>query len=240
MIIIPARLASTRFPQKILADINGLPMVVRTAQNAAQNDDVCVACDDESVLSLCKRYKIPAVLTSKHHQSGTDRCNEAAKILSLAPSEIIINIQADEPFLESGVIKALQEKMAQGVWMGSCAKILEPKYIDDPNIVKVVLNKNNEAVYFSRSVIPYCRDKEGVESVKYYGHLGVYGYSTKSLGEFCSLPAGVLDSPLEHIEKLEQLRALYYGKKIAMVLVQSTSLGIDTPKDLEYALQHFV
>ncbi|OBV28696.1 MULTISPECIES: 3-deoxy-manno-octulosonate cytidylyltransferase [unclassified Helicobacter] len=278
MIIIPARLASTRFPRKILADIGGLPMLIKTAQNAMKNDEVCVACDDESVLEVCKLHGVRAVMTSQSHQSGTDRCNEAAQILGLSDDEIIINIQADEPFLESHVIEALQGVMKRGAWMGSCAKRITQAQTLDPNLVKVVLNSANEAIYFSRSIIPYDRDynlsrgknaeskstesskveSKNAESKKadsstidssaaesiassaqYLGHLGVYGYSARSLKEFCALPSSTADSPLEHIEKLEQLRAIYHKKPIAMTIVATESVGIDTPEDLERALRLF-
>lgn len=239
MIIIPARLSSTRFPNKILADIQGEPMLIKTAKNASKIDEVCIACDDEGVLELCKRAGLRALITSKHHQSGTDRCNEAAKKLGLNSKEIIINIQADEPFLESAVIESLKDIMQKGAWMGSCAKVISQSEIENPNLVKVVLNKQNEAIYFSRASIPFWRDKESKSPPIYYGHLGVYGYSAESLAEFCALPNELDSSPLEHIEKLEQLRAIYYGKRIQMTIVQSQSIGIDTKEDLQRALERF-
>ena len=240
MIIIPARLASTRFPNKILADIFGLPMVVRSAKNAAKVDEVCVACDDVSVLELCQSHNIRAILTSKDHQSGTDRCYEAAKKLGLPSSEIIINVQADEPFLEPEILQALQGVMQQGAFMASCAKHITKAQALDPNVVKVVVDSSMNALYFSRSIIPYDRDCATLESsAQYLGHLGVYGYSVESLKEFCALPQSKEHSPLEHREKLEQLRALYYGKRIAMVLVETQSIGIDTPEDLQKALEKF-
>lgn len=232
MILIPARLASTRFPNKILCDIHGLPMVIKTAKNASNIDDVCVACDDNSVLELCKSHKIKAVLTSKEHNSGTDRCNEAAKILGLNNNEIIINIQADEPFLESSVLSSLQEVMKSGAWMGSCAKVITYEQASDPNLVKVIMDIESNAIYFSRSIIPYNRDNV---KTQYFGHLGVYGYSVKSLREFCEFK----ESSLENIEKLEQLRAIYNAKKIKMCVVETKSVGIDTKEDLKRALELF-
>ncbi len=233
MIIIPARLSSTRFPNKVLADIGSLPMIVRTAKNAQKIDKVCVACDDEQILEVCKKFDIQAILTSKLHNSGTDRCNEAAQILNLQDDEIIINIQADEPFLESSVIEELLKIMQNGAWMGSCAKIISQDEISDCNLVKVVLNHKNEALYFSRAPIPFNRDNT---KCVYYGHLGVYGFRVKSLREFCSF--GI--STLEEIEKLEQLRALYNGKQIQMAIVQTNSIGIDTPEDLRRAKEMFL
>lgn len=242
MIIIPARLASTRFPNKILADIFGLPMVIKSAKNAAKVDEVCVACDDISVLELCQSHNIRATLTSKDHQSGTDRCYEAAKKLGLPSSEIIINLQADEPFLEPEILQALQSKMAQSAFMASCATHITKAQALDPNVVKVAVDSSGNALYFSRSLIPYDRDGSTDDSKmdsSYLGHLGVYGYSMESLKEFCSLPQSREQSPLEHTEKLEQLRALYNGWRIAMVFVETQSIGIDSPEDLARALARF-
>ncbi|PAF48320.1 3-deoxy-manno-octulosonate cytidylyltransferase [Helicobacter sp. 12S02232-10] len=236
MIIIPARLHSTRFPQKILVPINGVPMIIATAYNAQKVDEVVVACDNEEVLAICKNHKIKAVLTSPHHSSGTDRCAEAARSLGLKKDEIIINVQGDEPFLETQVISLLKEKMKDAPFMATCAKIIEKSKINDTNLVKVVRAHSGEAIYFSRLPIPYSRDGLNdslLESNPYYGHLGIYGFRTQSLEEFCNLPK----SPLEDIEKLEQLRAIYHQKSIFVCIVQSKSIGIDTPKDLQNALK---
>ncbi|WP_104697094.1 MULTISPECIES: 3-deoxy-manno-octulosonate cytidylyltransferase [unclassified Helicobacter] len=231
MIIIPARLASTRFPQKMLADIFGKPLVITTALNASKMDDVVVACDDEIILSLCKKFKIQAVLTSKSHTSGTDRCAEACRILGLSPNEIVLNIQGDEPFLEQEVIFTLQKVVKTSSFMASLAKNIDLQEAQDSNLVKVVLNQNNEAIYFSRSPIPFNRDSQ--DEVSYLGHLGLYGFYNWSLQEFCKLEK----TKIEEIEKLEQLRAIYHQKSIKMAVVQTKSIGIDTPKDLELALQ---
>lgn len=236
MIIIPARLKSTRFPNKVLTQINGIPMVIRTAMLAQKVDDTVVACDDSSIVDICTQYKIPSVLTSNAHESGTDRIAECARILKLRSSEIVINLQADEPFLEIEVIQALKHLMhnTKTPFMGSCAKIITQDEAQDPNLVKVVLNANNEAIYFSRAKIPYNRDN--LDSVIYYGHLGLYAFSAESLQEFCTLPK----STLESVEKLEQLRALENGKTIAMAKVESKSFGIDTQEDLERALKTYL
>ncbi|WP_334095528.1 3-deoxy-manno-octulosonate cytidylyltransferase [Helicobacter typhlonius] len=238
MIIIPARLESTRFPQKALCDIGGLPMVVRTALNAKEVDSVVVACDDEKIASVCKTHKIPCVMTAKSHSSGTDRCAEAARKLGLKDDEIVINVQGDEPFLEHNVISTLIALMKEKKpFMGTLAKVISESSSVDSNLVKVVLNAHNEAIYFSRATIPFHRDKDSktMQHFPYLGHLGLYGFSAKSLQEFCSLPK----SPLEEIEKLEQLRALYQGKTIAMAVVQTQSVGIDTPQDYQRAIEHF-
>lgn len=231
MIIIPARLASSRFPQKMLADIFGKPLIIATAMNAAQVDDVVVACDDEIILDLCKKYHIRAVLTNKAHTSGTDRCAEACRILGISPNEIVLNVQGDEPFLEKEVIKTLQGLVKTSDFMASLAKRITQQEALDSNLVKVVLDNCNNAIYFSRASIPFNRD--GIQAVEYYGHLGLYGFYNWSLQEFCSLEKTLL----EDIEKLEQLRAIYYQKCIKMAIVETKSIGIDTPSDLENALQ---
>jgi len=215
MIIIPARLASTRFPQKVLADIGGLPMVVRTAKAVAHLDRVVVAADDEKIIAICKEHGVEAMLTSTTHKSGTDRINECANILNLADDEIIINVQADEPFI-----------------MGSCYNAINADSAKDPNLVKVVLDSDNNAIYFSRSLIPYNRSG----NANYFGHIGIYGFSKKSLKEFCNLS----DAPVEDIEGLEQLRAIHHQKKITMIKVASTGFGIDTKEDLARAIEIFL
>ncbi|WP_457749545.1 3-deoxy-manno-octulosonate cytidylyltransferase [Sulfurimonas sp.] len=238
MIIIPARLASSRFPQKVLADIGGLPMVVRTAKRVAHLDKVVVAADDERILATCKEYGIKAMLTSTTHKSGTDRIHECATILNLDDNELIINVQADEPFIEPDVVESLMSKLKKlqkdkvDFIMGSCYNSINAEAATDPNLVKVVLNEKSNAIYFSRAKIPHNQSGEAV----YFGHIGIYGFSKKSLKEFCSLP----DAPIEDIEKLEQLRAIYHAKDIAMVKVASTGFGIDTKEDLARAIEIFL
>lgn len=238
MIIIPARLASTRFPQKVLADIGGLPMVVRTAKRVAHLDRVVVAADDELIVSTCKEHGIEAMLTSTTHKSGTDRINECANILDVKDDELIINVQADEPFIEPEVVESLISRLKslqdrdEPFIMGSCFNAINAESAEDPNLVKVVLDSQDNAIYFSRSKIPY--NQGG--GAKYFGHIGIYGFSKKSLKEFCNLN----DAPIEDIEKLEQLRAIYHQKKISMVKVASTGFGIDTKEDLERAIEIFL
>jgi len=238
MIIIPARLASTRFPQKVLADIGGEPMVVRTAKRVAHLDKVVVAADDEKIIEVCKSYGVEAMLTSTTHKSGTDRIHECATILNLPDDELIINVQADEPFMEPDVVEALINKLKElqkqksEFIMGSCYNSINAEVAKDPNLVKVVLDAQSNAIYFSRAKIPHNQSGEAV----YFGHIGIYGFAKKSLKEFCSLP----DAPIEDIEKLEQLRAIYHGKNIAMVKVASTGFGIDTKEDLARAIEIFL
>jgi len=238
MIIIPARLASTRFPQKVIVDIGGLPMVVRTAKRVAHLDRVVVAADDEKIIEICKAHGVEAMLTSTTHKSGTDRIHECATILDLEDDELIINVQADEPFIEPDVVESLMTKLKslqrdnEPFIMGSCYNAINADSAQDPNLVKVVLDDADNAIYFSRSAIPY--NQGG--GAKYFGHIGIYGFSKKSLKEFCSLK----DAPIEDIEKLEQLRAIYHQKKITMVKVASTGFGIDTEEDLKRAIEIFL
>jgi len=240
MIIIPARLKSSRFENKILADIMGLPMVIRTAKQVASLDEVVIATDSNEVIELAKSYDIKAVLTSTSHQSGTDRINEAVNNLNLEDNEIVVNVQADEPFIETSVVQAVindikrLKNINRDFIMSSCFKEISSNLADDPNHVKVVCDEYGDAIYFSRAKIPYNRDHYSEETT-YNGHLGIYGFTKKSLNEFCSLNA----TPIEDIEKLEQLRAIANSKKISMVKVDSKSFGIDTKEDLANALKVF-
>lgn len=236
MIIIPARIGSSRFPNKVLADIGGIPMVIRTAKAVEDIDNVVIATDSQEVIGIASNHGIQAILTSSKHQSGTDRIYEAAQKLDLDENEIVINVQGDEPFIETAVVRAVynltkKNKDDDRIMMNSCYKIISNPEADDPNIVKVVTDSNSIALYFSRAKIPYPRDHH---FNTYKGHLGIYGFTVKSLRNFCMLnPA-----PLEEIEKLEQLRALYYGYKVALIEVNTESFGIDTMEDLEKAVKH--
>jgi 3-deoxy-manno-octulosonate cytidylyltransferase (CMP-KDO synthetase) len=236
MIIVPARIGSSRFPNKVLAEIGGIPMVIRTAMAVDSIDKVVIATDSQDVIAIARKYGIDAVMTSEHHQSGTDRIYEAVQKLGLPDNEIVINVQGDEPFIETDVVRAIyhltqKNKDKKKIMMNSCYKYISNPEADDPNLVKVVTDRDDIALYFSRAKIPYPRDHHFEH---YKGHLGIYGFTVNSLELFCSLPP----APLEHIEKLEQLRALYYGYKIAMAEVQTQSFGIDTQEDLERAIKY--
>ena len=237
MIIIPARLNSSRFENKILVDILGLPMVIKTARAVSMLDDVVIATDSQEVVDLATQYSVKAVLTSTSHQSGTDRINEAINILQLDDDEVVVNVQADEPFIEPEVVQAVIDKVKalrfREFTMVSCFKKITSEIADDPNHVKVICDKNDDAIYFSRSKIPYHRDH--YNDVNYKGHLGIYGFTKKSLNLFCSFDPSIL----EETEKLEQLRAISNDAKINMVEVVSNSFGIDTKEDLQNALNFF-
>ncbi|OCR94642.1 3-deoxy-manno-octulosonate cytidylyltransferase [Campylobacter fetus] len=235
MIIIPARLASTRFEHKILRTIDGVPMFVKTAMNAKNADSVLIACDDEQVANIAKNYGLNAVLTNITHESGTDRINEAADKFNLKDDEIIINVQADEPFFEvENLIKFkdfARKAIESGSFMASCFKLVNKQEAQNPNLVKVVLDTNDNALYFSRSLLPYPRS----ECEVFKAHIGIYAYSVANLKEFCTLKT----KELESIEKLEQLRALQSGKKIKMMQIETQSIGIDTKEDLKAAADKF-
>ncbi len=235
MIIIPARIGSTRFPNKVMADIMGTPMVIRTAQAVSAIDDVIIATDSREIVDIAKKYDIEAVLTSPSHASGTERIHEASVILGAKEDEIIINVQADEPFLEEEVVERVRRLIVENsddesVLACSAFKLIEGPEADDPNIVKVVTDDDGMALLFSRAKIPYPRDHH---FNTYKGHLGIYGFTARSLEMYCSLEP----CELEHIEKLEQLRILSHGYRIAMVEVETESFGIDTPEDLQRALR---
>ena len=237
MIIIPARLNSSRFANKILVDILGLPMVIKTAKQVSSLDKVVIATDSQKVVDLASKHGFDAIMTSSEHQSGTDRINEAVNILNLADDEVVVNVQADEPFIEVEVVQSVIDKVQKlkdrAFTMVSCYKEISSEMADDPNHVKVICDDNDDAIYFSRSKIPYHRDH--YNSSQYKGHLGIYGFTKKSLNTFCSFNPSVL----EETEKLEQLRAISNSSKINMVKVSSNSFGIDTKEDLENALKIF-
>lgn len=237
MITIPARLASTRFENKILCDIGGVPMFIATAKNASKTDKVLIAVDDEKVLKIASDYGFDAVMTDPNHQSGTDRINEAVRNFGLKDDEIIINVQADEPFFEAENLAKFKEFAESQIlqnnkFMASCYKKIDEFQAKDPNLVKVILDDFRDAIYFSRSLIPYPRS----EFKDFLGHIGIYAYSVKNLATFCKFPSSVL----ENTEKLEQLRAIANGQKIAMLEISTKSIGIDTKQDYERALREFL
>ena len=230
MIIIPARLSSSRLPNKVLADINNIPMIIHCANVAKQIDDVLIATDAKEVIEVCKKYGFEAVITNKNHQSGSDRIKEAADIIGLNDNDIVINMQGDEPFLEPEILEAVKKELLKNnneFNMVSCYKKISELDAEDPNLVKVVLDKNSYAIYFSRSKIPYNRDNA---PHTYKGHIGIYGFTKKTLDIFVNLKGSI-----EHIEKLEQLRVIENGYKIKMIQVTTKSFGIDTKEDLEKA-----
>ncbi len=227
--VIPARWGSTRFEGKVLAKIAGKPMIQHVWERARQAeslDQVLIACDDPKILKAAQDFGAEAIMTSKHHASGTDRIAEAIQNIK---SNIVVNIQADEPLINPQVIDDLVqvlEKDSTSV-MATVIKVIKNKEdLNNPNVVKVVLDHEHNALYFSRSLIPYYR--EGKE-ITFYKHLGIYAYRRDFLLTFTKLPK----SKLENIEQLEQLRALEAGYKIKTVLTERDTIAVDTPEDLQ-------
>lgn len=240
-VLIPARLASTRLPNKPLADIGGAPMVVRVAQRALKSgaERVVIATDSQDVIEKCADFAIQAVLTRSDHPSGSDRLAEACDILGLPDDALVMNVQGDEPLIDPVLIDsvALLLSARPDCAMSTAAHAIEALAdLQNPNIVKVVLDARQTALYFSRSPIPAARDfagqawwTSGSTLPKPLRHVGIYGYRVGFLRLFPTLP----QAPMEQLESLEQLRALWHGHRIAVHITErAPGLGIDTPEDL--------
>ena len=228
--VIPARYGSSRFEGKVLADIHGKPMIQwvwEAAKKAKILDEIIIACDDERIEEAVKSFGARALLTSKEHASGTDRICEIVNPLDV---RVIVNLQADEPLLDPVMIENVARPLLDNNSLNMATlmkKIDEPKEITDPNVVKVLTDKNGLALYFTRATIPYQRDKSF--SATYYKHIGIYAYTKDFLFIFKNLP----ESGLEKIEKLEQLRVLEAGFRIKVIETKILTIGVDTPEDLE-------
>ena len=239
-VLIPARLASTRLPDKPLADIGGLPMVVRVAQRAEQSSaaQVVVAADSARIADACSKHGVRAVLTRPDHPSGSDRLAEACEHLGLARDDVVVNVQGDEPLIDPALIDAvaaLLQQRPQASMSTAAHPIASVADFTNPNVVKVVLQADGLALYFSRAPIPWWRDgfAQGVSALPDPAplrHVGIYGYRAGFLREFPRMPA----APVESCEALEQLRALWHGHRIAVhVTDRAPGAGVDTPEDLE-------
>ena len=231
--VIPARYASTRLNGKPLKPIAGKPMiqhVVERAMGARQVERVVVATDDDRIIAAVNAFGGEALMTSDQCRSGTDRVAETARLLNLAPGDVVINIQGDQPLLAPECLDDLITPFTEAesdVCMATLAfKIVERREITDPKDVKVTFDENGDALYFSRSPIPVARDADTVFDT--YKHLGVYAYTREFLDTFLSLPSG----RLEGIEKLEQLRALEHGYRIRVVITAHDSPEVDLPEDI--------
>ena len=237
--IIPARYASTRFPGKPLARLGGMTMIERVYRRVADIlTDVAVATDDSRIYDAVEAFGGRVVMTSTEHRSGTDRCREAFRSLG-SDADVVINIQGDEPFIAKSQIESLKACFDDdAVQLASLARPFDPargfEALFDPNSVKVVMDSAMNALYFSRSIIPYVRGHEWqqwVDKARFHTHVGLYGYRAETLAEICALP----QSELEIAESLEQLRWLQAGYRIRMALTSEPNFGIDTPADLEAA-----
>jgi len=243
-VLIPARLASTRLPNKPLADIAGLPMVVRVAQRVSAGmpagTRVVVAGDSPEILQACQQHGVQAVLTRQDHPSGSDRLAEACDLLALSDDSLVVNVQGDEPLIDPALVSAVAELLTQRpeASMSTAAHpIHEVADFVNPNVVKVVLDARNLALYFSRAPIPLWRDQPkasgavtALPSPAPLRHIGLYGYRVGFLRQFPKLA----QAPLEVTEALEQLRAMWHGHRIAVhVTPDAPGAGVDTPEDLE-------
>lgn len=239
--IIPARYASTRFPGKPLAIINGNPMIQHVYENVREVlSQVWVATDDQRIFDTVKGFNGDVVFTSADHNSGTDRVAEAALIIEdKIEFDVVINIQGDEPFVKTEQIEALKNCFMETTEIATLIRpIISEEEISNPNKPKVVVGKNNEALYFSRSPIPFIRDIENgnwLGRSEFWAHVGMYAYRKEVLYKLANLEPG----KLEVAESLEQLRWIENGYKIQTAITNSVSFGIDTPEDLEKALQLF-
>ena len=237
-VLIPARLKSTRLPDKPLADIHGAPMVVRVAQQAARSRAarVVVAGDDGRIVDACRAHGVQALLTRVDHVSGSDRLAEACEQLGIDGDAIVVNVQGDEPLISTGMIDACAELLHE---RSDCVMSTVAHAIDDaaeyanPNVVKVVCDAAGRALYFSRASIPHWRDRRDAAALSApppLRHVGLYAYRAAFLRRFPTLP----QAPLEALESLEQLRVLWHGERIAVhVSDDRPGPGVDTPADLE-------
>ncbi|WP_277560126.1 3-deoxy-manno-octulosonate cytidylyltransferase [Acinetobacter beijerinckii] len=239
-IVIPARFASSRLPAKPLLLIHGRPMILRVvdqAKKVAGFDDLCVATDDQRIADVCITEGVDVVLTSAEHPSGTDRLSEVARIKGWSADDIIVNVQGDEPLLPAQLIQQVTQLLVDNPQC-SMSTLCEPIFTLDEferdSIVKVVMSKSNEALYFSRATIPYDRDSAKLAEIKLhnhaYRHLGLYAYKVKLLQEYVTWEQG----DLEKLESLEQLRVLENGHRIAIAIAEANlPPGVDTQEDLD-------
>lgn len=232
--VIPARLASTRLPGKVLLSRTGRPLIAhvyQAARRARRPDRFVIAADDPAVLHAAHAFGAEAILTSTAHPNGTSRCAEAAALLNLADTDVIVNVQGDEPEMDPALIDAAVDALeSTGAEVATCASPFTPdEDPSDPNIVKVVLRKDSTAMYFSRSLIPFPRDAGTSNPVRPLRHVGLYVYRVAFLRAYAALEP----TQLEATEMLEQLRVLWHGHRIAAAVLPSDSRGIDTPEQYE-------
>ena len=241
-VLIPARYDSTRLPGKPLADIGGVPMVVRVAHNAAESGAarVVIACDDARIFEAARAHGIDVVLTRNDHATGTDRLAEAASALRLRDDEIVVNVQGDEPLLAPALVSEVAELLRarpDAAIATACHRIDSIDEAFNGNVVKVVLDARQNALYFSRATVPWARDAFAAGKVEtlppglpLYRHYGLYAYRVEFLRRFPELEP----APIEKFEALEQLRALWHGERIVACITRGTQApGVDTPEDLE-------
>ena len=244
IVVIPARLNSTRLPNKVLLDLKGKTVVQRVyeqCKRATNIDEIYIATDSPKVKESCESFTKNIIMTDDTHNSGTDRIAQAVKSIDC---DVVINVQGDEPFIEPSLIEKIANSFIDTDTMMSSAlhKIKKVEDLKNNNVVKVTVDKNNNALYFSRSIIPHHRDEWDTllnhhiaipEPLKFYRHLGIYGYTKDFLLNYSNME----ESYLERLEKLEQLRVLENGYKIKMIEIDYNSIGIDTEEDYKKALE---
>jgi len=235
--VIPARYSSTRLEGKVLLDIAGKPMIQHIWERAKQAsllDDLIIACDDERVAEAAKIFGAKVAMTVKGHVCGTDRIAEVVNPIDV---NIVINIQADEPLIHPTMIDSIARTLLEDKTINMATimkKIEDPSLVNDPNVVKVIVDKNNFALYFSRSAIPHHAVNSEVKSADYYKHIGLYGYTKDFLFVYKNIPV----SALEKIERLEQLRVLEEGFRIKVIETKYDTISVDTPEDLKKLKQY--
>jgi 3-deoxy-manno-octulosonate cytidylyltransferase (CMP-KDO synthetase) len=240
-VVIPARYASTRLPGKPLLDIAGKPMVVRVAEQAAKSgaNEIIIATDFKKIFDAAEGNGIKAVMTRVDHASGTDRIAEVAQTLAWHDDDIVVNVQGDEPLIDPKLIQEVAAHLAQNqdaVMATACHAIHDEASLLNPNIVKVVMGENGNALYFSRSPIPYPRDDLYKQNIQAYRHIGIYAYRVGFLKQYANLAV----NELEKIESLEQLRVLHHGYKIGVTITENApASGVDTQEDLDYVRSIF-
>ncbi|OQW70676.1 MAG: 3-deoxy-manno-octulosonate cytidylyltransferase [Methylotenera sp.] len=240
-VVIPARYASSRLPGKPLLDIAGKPMVVRVAEQAAKSaaNEIVIATDFEKIGQIAAQHDLKAVMTHINHASGTDRIAEVADKLNWADDVIVVNVQGDEPLIEPSLIDEVAQHLANStdaVMATACHAIHDEAALLNPNIVKVVIDTNGNALYFSRAPIPFPRDEYYKKNIQAYRHIGVYAYRVGFLKQYAQLTS----TELEKIESLEQLRVLHHGYKIGVTITKNApATGVDTQADLDYVRSLF-
>ena len=234
--MIPARYKASRFPGKLMKNLGGKPVILRTYEAALQTnlfDDVYIVTDSDVIFKVIENVGGKAIMSKKAHECGSDRIAEAVENID---ADIVINVQGDEPFIDTvsltKLVNVFKKDISKEIDLASLkVQITNKEDIENPNNVKVITDVNNMAIYFSRSVIPFHRDKE--IGVKYYKHKGVYAFRKQALIDFYHTPI----TPLEAAEKIEAIRYQEIGKKIKMVETDVEAVGIDTPEDLEKAIK---
>ncbi len=240
-VVIPARYASSRLPGKPLLDIAGKPMVIRVSEQARKSgaEAVVIATDFDKIVQVAEEHHVDAVMTRVDHQSGTDRIAEVAQNLNWDNNDIVVNVQGDEPLIDPALIQEVALTLAHSrdaVMATACHAIHDEASMLNPNVVKVVMDADGNAMYFSRAPIPYPRDEAHKQSLKAHRHIGIYAYRVGFLKQYAELSV----TQLEQIESLEQLRVLHHGYKIAITVTDhAPATGVDTQADLDYVRSVF-